>query len=58
MPAFAVAGNLAAVQAFVRSLSPSEDPTWEPTRREVVLPGGAEPRPAPGIPDPAAAARS
>ncbi len=58
MPAFAVAGNLAAVQAFVRSLTPSEDPTWEPTRREVVLPGGAESRPGPGIPDPAAASRS
>ncbi|HEU0076756.1 MAG TPA: glycosyltransferase [Longimicrobiaceae bacterium] len=58
VPAFAVAGNLAAVHAFVRSLSQNDDPTWEPTRREVVLPGGGEPRPAPGIQDPAAAARS
>lgn len=58
IPAFAVAGNLAAVHAFLRALSKNDDPTWEPTRREVVLAAGAEPRPAPGIPDPAAAARS
>ncbi|MET0398405.1 MAG: glycosyltransferase family 2 protein [Longimicrobiaceae bacterium] len=57
VPAFAVAGNLAAVHAYLRSLSANDDPTWEPTRREVVLPGVGESRPAPGIQDPAAAAR-
>jgi cellulose synthase/poly-beta-1,6-N-acetylglucosamine synthase-like glycosyltransferase len=39
IPAFAVAGNLAAVHAFLRALSPDDDPTWEPTRRDVVLSG-------------------
>jgi drug/metabolite transporter (DMT)-like permease len=39
IPAFAVAGNLAAVHAFLRALSPDDDPTWEPTRRDVVLTG-------------------
>jgi cellulose synthase/poly-beta-1,6-N-acetylglucosamine synthase-like glycosyltransferase len=58
VPAFAVAGNLAAVHAYLRSLSENEDPTWEPTRREVVLPGAGEPRPVPGIQDPAPAVRS
>lgn len=40
IPAFAVAGNLAAVHAFLRSLAHNDDPTWEPTRRDVVLTGG------------------
>lgn len=39
IPAFAVAGNLAAVHASLRSLSRNDDPTWEPTRRDVVLTG-------------------
>ncbi len=39
IPAFAVAGNLAAVHASLRSLARNDDPTWEPTRRDVVLTG-------------------
>jgi len=33
MPAYLVAGNLAAAHAFLRSVRGDEDPTWEPTRR-------------------------
>jgi cellulose synthase/poly-beta-1,6-N-acetylglucosamine synthase-like glycosyltransferase len=36
IPAFLVAGNLAAMHAVVRALSGDRDPTWEPTRRERV----------------------
>lgn len=39
VPAFAVTGNLAAVSASLRALRGDEDPTWEPTRRDVVLTG-------------------
>jgi cellulose synthase/poly-beta-1,6-N-acetylglucosamine synthase-like glycosyltransferase len=39
IPAFAVAGNLAAVHASLRSLARNDDPTWEPTRRDIVLNG-------------------
>lgn len=34
IPAFVVAGNLAAVTAFLRAFDGRKDPTWEPTRRE------------------------
>lgn len=40
VPAFAVAGNLAAVHASLRALRGDENPTWEPTRRDAVLTGG------------------
>jgi cellulose synthase/poly-beta-1,6-N-acetylglucosamine synthase-like glycosyltransferase len=40
IPAFAAAGNLAAVHASLRALRGDENPTWEPTRRDVVLTGG------------------
>ena len=33
IPAFVVAGNLAAVVGLLRALRGDEDPTWEPTRR-------------------------
>jgi cellulose synthase/poly-beta-1,6-N-acetylglucosamine synthase-like glycosyltransferase len=36
VPAFLVAGNLAAAHAFVRVLLGGTDAVWEPTRREVV----------------------
>ena len=36
VPAFLVAGNLAAAHAFVRVLFGGTDAVWEPTRREVV----------------------
>ncbi len=39
IPAFAVTGNLAAVSASLRALRGDEDPTWEPTRRDVVFTG-------------------
>lgn len=41
IPAFVVAGNVAAAAALLRSLHGHKDPTWEPTRRE---PTGAAPR--------------
>jgi cellulose synthase/poly-beta-1,6-N-acetylglucosamine synthase-like glycosyltransferase len=34
VPAFALAGNVAAMQAFLRVVSGDRDPVWEPTRRE------------------------
>ena len=34
IPAFLVAGNLAAVVGFFRAVRGDEDPTWEPTRRD------------------------
>lgn len=36
VPAFLVAGNVAAMHGLVRALHGDEDPTWEPTRRRVV----------------------
>lgn len=39
IPAFLVAGNLAAAHALVRALSGDRDALWEPTRREVVKAG-------------------
>ena len=40
IPAYLVAGNLAAAHAFVRAVRGRRDALWEPTRREVVE-GGA-----------------
>jgi hypothetical protein len=34
IPAFVVAGNLAAAHAFIRFLRGDRNPVWEPTRRE------------------------
>lgn len=39
VPAYLVAGNLAAAHAFVRAISGARDALWEPTRREVVRAG-------------------
>lgn len=39
MPAYLVAGNLAAMHAFVRAVSGASDALWEPTRREAVKAG-------------------
>ena len=36
VPAFAVAGNVAAAHAFLRALRGARDALWEPTRREVM----------------------
>lgn len=36
VPAFLVAGNLAAAHAFVRAVTGARDALWEPTRRHVV----------------------
>jgi cellulose synthase/poly-beta-1,6-N-acetylglucosamine synthase-like glycosyltransferase len=36
VPAYLVAGNVAAAHAFVRAVSGARDALWEPTRREVV----------------------
>ena len=36
VPAFLVAGNVAAAHALVRVLFGGTDAVWEPTRREVV----------------------
>ncbi len=36
VPAYLVAGNLAAAHAFVRAVTGARDALWEPTRREVV----------------------
>lgn len=36
VPAYLVAGNLAAMRAFIRFLRNEQDPVWEPTRRQVV----------------------
>lgn len=36
IPAFLVAGNLAAMHAFIRAVGGVRDALWEPTRREVV----------------------
>jgi hypothetical protein len=35
VPAYLVAGNLAAAHAFVRALAGARDALWEPTRREM-----------------------
>lgn len=39
VPAYLVAGNLAAMHAFLRAISGGKDSLWEPTRREVVKAG-------------------
>lgn len=39
VPAYLVAGNLAAAHAFMRAVSGARDALWEPTRREVVKAG-------------------
>ena len=39
VPAYLVAGNVAAMHAFVRAVSGARDALWEPTRREVVKAG-------------------
>lgn len=39
IPAFVIAGNLAAAHAFLRAVSGSGDALWEPTRRHVVKAG-------------------
>ena len=39
IPAFALAGNVAAAHAFIRALAGMRDALWEPTRREVVKGG-------------------
>ncbi len=39
VPAYLVAGNLAAAHAFVRAVAGARDALWEPTRREVVKAG-------------------
>lgn len=39
VPAYLVAGNLAAAHAFLRALAGARDALWEPTRREVVKAG-------------------
>lgn len=39
IPAFLIAGNLAAVHAFVRAVTGASDALWEPTRRHVVKAG-------------------
>ena len=39
VPAYLVAGNLAAMHAFLRAISGGRDSLWEPTRREVVKAG-------------------
>lgn len=39
IPAFLVAGNVAAMHAFIRALGGVRDALWEPTRREVVKAG-------------------
>jgi len=36
VPAFAIAGNVAAAHAFLRALRGARDALWEPTRRDVV----------------------
>jgi cellulose synthase/poly-beta-1,6-N-acetylglucosamine synthase-like glycosyltransferase len=37
LPTFAVAGNVAALHSLLRAVRGSDNPAWEPTRREVVL---------------------
>ncbi|HEX8362157.1 MAG TPA: glycosyltransferase [Longimicrobium sp.] len=37
LPAFALAGNVAALHSLLRAIRGSDNPAWEPTRREVVL---------------------
>jgi len=39
VPAYLVAGNLAAAHAFVRAVAGARDALWEPTRREAVKAG-------------------
>ena len=39
VPAYLVAGNLAAMHAFLRAISGGRDALWEPTRRDVVKAG-------------------
>ncbi len=39
LPAFVVAGNLAAAVALIRAFQGHRDPTWEPTRRAEAQPG-------------------
>lgn len=39
VPAYLVAGNLAAMHAFLRAISGGKDALWEPTRREVLKAG-------------------
>jgi len=39
VPAYLVAGNVAAMHAFLRAISGGKDALWEPTRREVVKAG-------------------
>jgi len=41
LPAFVIAGNLAAAVALVRAFQGRLDPTWEPTRRGEAQPGKA-----------------
>jgi hypothetical protein len=39
IPAFLVAGNVAAMHAFLRAIGGVRDALWEPTRREVMKTG-------------------
>jgi hypothetical protein len=36
LPAYLVAGNLAAIQASLKALAGTQNPVWEPTRREAM----------------------
>jgi glycosyltransferase involved in cell wall biosynthesis len=45
-PAFAVAGNIAALAAFVGAVRGTRSAVWEPTRREPVV---STPTPSPGV---------
>ena len=39
VPAYLLAGNMAAAHAFLRAVRGQKDALWEPTRREVVKAG-------------------
>jgi hypothetical protein len=39
LPAYLIAGNLAAAHALVRAVGGARDALWEPTRRDVVEAG-------------------